>query len=229
MPNTFNCGNTGANIVTLSAVDGSGNQAACTATVTVEDTIPPTVLCKDATISLDNGGNVTLTSGDVDNGSSDNCGNISFTFSGQSSFDCNGTGTITATLIVSDANENSASCTSSVTITDDSQPTAVCQDVTLMLDGSGNATLTTSQADNGSSDNCSGLSYSLSQSSYNCSNLGESTVVLTVTDDNSNIATCGSIISVQDNIAPTATCNATTAYLDGTGTVSYTHLRAHET
>ncbi len=40
-PGTFDCGDVGANPVTLTATDENGNSASCQATVTVQDVIPP--------------------------------------------------------------------------------------------------------------------------------------------------------------------------------------------
>jgi subtilisin-like proprotein convertase family protein len=52
----FSCMNIGDNTVTLTATDDCGNSSACTATVTVEDNIPPTLFCpSNQTINLDPG------------------------------------------------------------------------------------------------------------------------------------------------------------------------------
>ena len=42
--------------------------------VTVEDNVDPTVVTQDITVQLDTLGDATITTGDVDNGSSDACG-----------------------------------------------------------------------------------------------------------------------------------------------------------
>jgi hypothetical protein len=44
----FTCANLGANTVTVTADDGHGNSASCTATVTVKDNILPAIVCPDA-------------------------------------------------------------------------------------------------------------------------------------------------------------------------------------
>jgi hypothetical protein len=42
----FNCAdNLGANTVTLTVVDASGNQSTCTSTITIEDNIAPVATC----------------------------------------------------------------------------------------------------------------------------------------------------------------------------------------
>ncbi|MEZ4686824.1 MAG: HYR domain-containing protein [Bacteroidia bacterium] len=73
------------------------------------------------------------------------------------------------------------------------------------LNSAGLATVTAAQVDNGSSDACGIASMSLSQTSFNCSDLGANTVTLTVTDVNGNSSTCTATVTVEDNIAPTFT------------------------
>ncbi|QTN39577.1 hypothetical protein HZ996_10730 [Cryomorphaceae bacterium] len=41
-----------------------------------------------------------------------------------------------------------------MTVEDNIDPTAICQDITIQLDASGNASISTSDIDNGSADNC---------------------------------------------------------------------------
>ena len=52
----------------------NGNTNDCVTTVTVEDVTPPIVACRDLTVQLDASGAATITSTDVDDGSTDPCG-----------------------------------------------------------------------------------------------------------------------------------------------------------
>ncbi|KPK81499.1 MAG: hypothetical protein AMS27_15395, partial [Bacteroides sp. SM23_62_1] len=71
---TFDCTDLGSPVtVTLTADDGNGNTAQCTADVTVEDNVDPVVTCKDITVQLDAGGSATIITTDVLNTLSDNC------------------------------------------------------------------------------------------------------------------------------------------------------------
>ncbi len=83
----FDCTNLGANTVTLTATDASGNQASCQTTVTIQDLTSPTALAQDVTLTLAADGTATLTPAQVDNGSSDNCGITSRTLS-RTTFSC---------------------------------------------------------------------------------------------------------------------------------------------
>ncbi|MEN0082037.1 beta strand repeat-containing protein, partial [Flavobacterium lindanitolerans] len=61
----FNCTNIGANTVTLTATDASGNASSATAVVTVEDTIAPTVITQNITVQLDANGQASITTAQI--------------------------------------------------------------------------------------------------------------------------------------------------------------------
>lgn len=96
-----------------------------------------------------------------------------------------------------------------VNVFEDVLPTAICQPsvITLPLNASGQGVLTTAMVDNGSFDNCSPVTFSLSKDTFNCSDLvGTQVVTLTVTDAATNTATCTATVDVVDNIAPQLLC-----------------------
>lgn len=82
--------------------------------------------------------------------------------------------------------------------------------------------LSANLVNNGSGDNCSIASISVSPQGFDCSDIGPNTVTLTVTDVNGNSSTCTSIVNVVDGIAPTITCpaNISTTISSGTCTRS---------
>ncbi|PIQ48252.1 MAG: hypothetical protein COW03_11055, partial [Cytophagales bacterium CG12_big_fil_rev_8_21_14_0_65_40_12] len=69
---SFDCGNTGANTVTLTVTDVNGNVSSNTAVVTVIDVIAPTVITKNIEVFLDENGAASITTASVDNGTFDN-------------------------------------------------------------------------------------------------------------------------------------------------------------
>ncbi len=87
-------------------------------------------------------------------------------------------------------------------------PIAICQDITVSLDASGNATITPEDIDNGSGDLEGSITLSLSTANFNCDDLGTNTVTLTVTDDDNNTDTCTATVTVIDEIAPEISCPA---------------------
>jgi hypothetical protein len=77
-------------------------------------------------------------------------------------------GLIPVTLTVKDDDENATSATTFIRVHDDLLPVARVKNHTLLLSG-GNATLTTANVENGSSDNCNAIvTTSLSKTSFSC-------------------------------------------------------------
>ena len=94
-----------------------------------------------------------------------------------SNFNCSHVGdTIIVMLTVTDDELISNTCWSEVIIGDKLGPLAACYaNISLSLDATGNATLTPSQVDAGSMDNCP-LTMTLSKSSFDCSDIGSQVV-----------------------------------------------------
>jgi gliding motility-associated-like protein len=204
-PAVFTCADLGANNVTLTVGDAAGNTSSCVAIVTVQDTISPTAVCQNITAFLDGAGNATITAADIDGGSSDNCGPVTLSAS-STAFTCADVGANNVTLTVTDGAGNASTCIAVVTISDTVSPAAVCQNITVFLDGAGNATITAADLDGGSSDNCGPVSLSASQTAFTCANIGVNNVTLTVTDGSGNSDNCSSIVTVNDTTSPVITC-----------------------
>ena len=162
-----------------------------------------------------------MTATQVDNGSSDNCTIATRTLS-QSSFDCSEVGSNTIYLIVTDVNGNVDSASAVITVQDVIKPTVVTQNLTVSLDASGSGSVTATQVDNGSSDNCTIATRTLSQSSFDCSEVGANTIYLIVTDVNGNVDSASAVITVQDVIKPTVVTQNLTVSLDASGSGSVT-------
>jgi hypothetical protein len=207
--------------VDLIVFDAAGNSDTCTAVVTIVDLSPPVAVCNDTTIYLNAAGTATITAQDLDGGSTDN-GVITTWAASQLAFDCNDLGANTDTLFVTDDGGNTSFCEATVTVLDTIKPNAICQAVTVQLDASGNATVTAAAVNNGSADNCTVASLSVSPSAFTCANIGANTVTLTVTDQSGNVSTCTATVTVQDNVAPTAICQAVTIQLDAAGAATLT-------
>ena len=166
---------------------------------------PPVANCKNVTIYLDANGQASLSSSDIDDGSSDPEGEpLRFSLS-KSNFTCADAGTNNVTLTVIDNEGATAACTAVVTVADNSNPTVITQNITVYLDATGNATITTADIDNGSYDNCSIDKYELDILSFDCDDLGPNTVTLTLTDVNGNSASNTAIVTVVDNLGPIIT------------------------
>ncbi|OUR91295.1 hypothetical protein A9Q87_10945, partial [Flavobacteriales bacterium 34_180_T64] len=78
-------------------------------------------------------------------------------------------------------------------------PICNTQDITVMLDTFGNATISANQIDNGSSDNCGIDTISVTPSNFNTSHIGDNSVSLTVTDNNGNSTNCNATVTIEEN------------------------------
>ena len=134
-----------------------------------------------------------------------------------------GVGTTVVTLTATDAANNSNTCTFEVTVSDDDAPTALCRDITVDLDATGVATIVAADVDNGSSDHCGAVTLSIDRTSFDCTELGAQTVILTATDAQGLTAICSATVTVRDVTAPDASlvCGQTVdVFLDNTGQVT---------
>ena len=104
-------------------------------------------------------------------------------------------GNYNVTLTVNSPNCN-ASASTSVNAEDNLPPTVICQDITIDLDNLGNASITASDIDDGSFDACGIQSLNLSQTNFNCSDVGNNSVILSVTDIYGNTETCTATVTV---------------------------------
>jgi len=218
------CANIGLNNVTLTGTDQSGNADSCTTTVLVQDVTAPNASCNGTvTVILDaitSNGNLAVA--DVDNSSSDNCTITNYTLS-RTVFNCGDipNNSHTVTMVVTDQSGNTDSCTTQVTVLDTVAPVAICRPtpVNLFLVGSTVST-TVATIDNGSFDNCAIANRTLSQSTFNCSNIGNNTITLTVTDSSGNTGTYTATVNVSDTTDPTPFCSNPTAALNANGSVT---------
>ncbi len=111
----FDCSDTGSPVsVTLIGTDDSGNSASCTSQVTVLDNVAPVVNTKPFNIVLGSSGTAILLPTDIDNGTYDNCGNVTLSVA-PDHFSCSDLGQKTVTLTAIDSHGNSS--TQDVTVT----------------------------------------------------------------------------------------------------------------
>ncbi|WP_345012194.1 BspA family leucine-rich repeat surface protein [Christiangramia aestuarii] len=214
-----------ANQVRLSVTDIHGNTSTTIANVIVEDKLPPTVVTQDIDVYLDANGQASITTADIDNNSTDNCGIASYSLD-IDSFDCNdiASNAVVVTLTVTDVNGNSGSATANVTVHDNVAPTVLTQDIDVYLDANGQATITPAEIDNNSSDNCRIQSYALDIDSFDCNDIAPYPVVvtLTVTDVNGNSDAATANVTVYDKVPPTVLTQDIDVYLDANGQATIT-------
>jgi len=197
-------------------VDSSGNAAFCGFDVIITDFEAPVASCQNITIQLDSVGMATILAGDVDGGSTDNCGITAWTID-QSTFDCSNVGPNNVILTIADAEGNMSTCTAIVTVEDIIPPAALCQDITIQLDATGNASILPADIDAGSTDACGIDTITATMLAFDCTHIGPNNVDLIVTDINGNTSSCTAVVTVEDIEAPVALCQDITAQLDALG------------
>ncbi|MDP4687295.1 MAG: choice-of-anchor D domain-containing protein, partial [Salibacteraceae bacterium] len=214
---TVFCSDNGAQVY-LIVTDSAGNSDSAAFSVAVFDTIAPNVAVQNISVYL-NSSAVSITTADINNGTTDNCG-IASTSISSSSFTCSELGANSVTFYATDLSGNVDSAVATVTVIDSISPTALAIDTTIYLNGAGTVSITSAQIGYGSTDNCSSYTSALDQSSFNCLDTGENVIVLTITDASGNTDTAHATITVLDTLVPTVSAQNLTVYLDGSGNAS---------
>ncbi len=199
----------GTTTVTYYAVDIHGNATSCDFTVTVTDDEDPAFVNCPVDISVGNdvdkcGSNVVFSTPVA----SDNCGaTVTLVDPSLPSGSLFPVGESTVIFHAEDAAGNLVVCEFTITVTDMQTPTAVCQDITVDLGDDGTVTIVPSDVDGGSSDNCpDDLILTINESEFNCDQVGDNLVTLTIEDGNENTSICVSTVTVRDVTPPTFTC-----------------------
>lgn len=196
--NTFTCENIGKDSVVFYARDNYGNISMQKEAVTIIDSMAPSIITKDFTVTLDAQGKGVLKIEDIDNGSTDNCGIKSKTLS-KTTFDCSNTGKVEVTYTVEDNNGNKAVKKLQITVTESIKPTLKLKDnLIFSVDKDGFLKLTTTQVVAEATDNCGIKQTTLSKESFNCSNVGKNDITVTTTDNSGNITTATASIIITD-------------------------------
>ncbi|RXP45631.1 hypothetical protein EC396_15240, partial [Lutibacter sp. HS1-25] len=102
------------------------------------------------------------------------------------------------------------------------EPVAICKTAIISLDATGNATLLTTDIDNGSTADCGLQTLTLSKTDFTCNDIGENTVTLTITDINGVSSSCDAIVTIEDNVLPQALAKDITVQFDEFGNASIT-------
>lgn len=183
----FTCADLGANKINFTVKDASGNTSTAEVTITVVDDIKPTLKAKTTfTLKLDAEGKGTLKWEDIDQGSTDNCA-INDKLLSKSAFTCADLGDSKITVTAKDASGNTSTAEVTITVVDDIKPNVKAKtSYNIKLDTQGKATLKWEDIDEGSSDNCSVKSRSLSKTEFTRIDGGDSKITYTVTDGSGN-------------------------------------------
>ncbi len=102
--------------ITGTVTDPCGNSTPISFILSIRDLEAPQAVCLPATtLILDGNGTGSLVPGDIDNGSTDNCGAVTLSIS-PNTFDINDVGIVNVELTVTDGSGNTSMCTTPVTV-----------------------------------------------------------------------------------------------------------------
>jgi len=214
----FSCNETGDNTIKIDVTDTSDNVTSKFSTVTVKDTITPSLTTTNPTIVIEDGQNTLLNPDDVVENVSDNC-SISDTTISKTIFNCNDLGTVYIDVTVTDKNGNSKTKTSTVTVKDNVAPTLITKDVKILLNADGETSITAADVIEKASDNCTLTDSALSQTTFDCSDLWDYNVDINVniTDNSGNTTTKAATVKIRDTISPTISVKDTSLALNDNG------------
>jgi len=216
----------GFTTVSYMATDAAGNSSSCSFVVEVEGIAPVAVCPSDITVTNDLG----ICGASVPFAAVDNTGipasTMSYTHSSGDIFPVGSTMvTATATNAI-----GSSSCSFQIVVIDAEAPIAMAQDVSITL-SSGSASVSPQMVNNGSSDNCDIASMSVSPNTWDCDDIGDHTVTLTVTDIYGSVSTASAVVHVLGDV-PSCSINSIPTdptYTGGNPTALYLGYGAQST
>ena len=211
-PGTVLNGHGTSQLVTLTADDGNGNTITCSFTMTVQDQTDPLIVCPDGSITpfnlaSDANCDAVLPDYTIEATVTDNCTEsaaITISQNPPPGTVLNGHGTSQlVTLTADDGNGNTATCSFTVTVQDQTDPLIVCPSNISVTSDPGTCTAVVNFADPLVTDNCA-IDYVVCvPSSGSTFPLGTTTVTCTASDINGNSSQCTFDVIVEDIEGPT--------------------------
>ncbi|MFM8488428.1 MAG: HYR domain-containing protein, partial [Bacteroidota bacterium] len=167
----------------------------------------PNAVCKNITVNLSPAGTVTVTSADINGGTTDNCTASPTLAPASTSYTCADLGANNITMTATDAAGNTATCVATVTVRDVTAPVITTCPASATINANANCAGSYTPVAPVATDNCTATTWTVSQNGASLP-VGATTFVYTVTDGSGNTATCAQVITVVDVTKPTIACPA---------------------
>jgi uncharacterized repeat protein (TIGR01451 family) len=214
----------GVTTVTCTATDASNNTANCSFTVTVNDTQAPSITCPVAVVQSTDPNVCTAVVSYSNATATDNCPGVGTPVCTPASGTTFQKGVTTVSCSVSDASNNSANCSFTVTVNDTQPPTVTCPLPITKNTDPNVCTAVVTFADPTVTDNCPpcnggggtkpgkgpqgavGCSVVCVPASGTAFQKGVTTVTCTATDASNNQSQCSFTVTINDMQAPSITC-----------------------
>jgi plastocyanin len=192
----------GTTTIKWTATDAHGHSVSCDQVVKVTDDENPVIACPANIAQTADAGKCSYSFTPSPATATDNCPGVSVNGVRSDSKPLSDPYPVGTTIIkwtATDAHGHSVSCDQTVKVTDNEKPKAICKNVTVTL-ANGAVSITAADVNNNSTDNCGILSVTASPLSFNCGNIGNNPVTLTVTDIHGNVQTCTATVTVVGEI-----------------------------
>jgi hypothetical protein len=223
--------NLGTTTVTYIAFDAANNTATCSYTVIVSDNINPTITCPTNMTANVGAGTCTANVSTSAPTRADNCSvtQLTWTLTGATTTSSAVTGinilgtrlfnlgVTTVTYRVEDAAANFTTCSFTVTVSDNINPTITAPAAVNTTTNSGCTATGVVLGTPITTDNCTVALVTNNHPSTTYP-LGSTTVIWTVTDGSGRTATANQIVTVTDNVNPIISCPANISQNVGSGT-----------
>lgn len=226
------------NTLDITATDESGNQVTCTANITVLDTIPAEVRCKDLLVDLDENGVGTIDYLALFGVVTDNCLSRSEIIDAYSwnedllplTVDCSHLGSHDITLhsTTDIYGVELPKCSASITVRDPIQPLISCRDTTFTISNETSTVFTQETLPiNFVSDNCTDdteLRFDWTpHDNFRCEDIGTTLFWVEVNDRNGNSARCEFNVNIlEPEIEESFSCRSNSVQLNASNNHSYT-------
>lgn len=226
--NRFTCEDLGTNTYQIEVTSPSypSLSQVCDVELTI---LPADISCSlvDTTMYLDDMGMASITAEDLDAGITDGCSELTIAFEAgeDGTFTCDDIGTtqelnIVVTRTVGGVEETDT-CVAMIPVQDTLPPMCVVADITVQINEEGaSMPLDTMALIGGSTDNCTAfddLIITVTPSTFECSQVGDNTVTITLEDASGNTSECTATVTVEDNNTIECSVLPDTVYLDAAG------------